>query len=87
MLKKHVFGSFNLNKSEKHRLSFEDIFLGNTRHLYEKNEPTLGSSGGGVHGKVSGLIAYKAGTLIGYEPAGPTMHPPQNDRGWVHFFR
>ena len=25
---------------------------------------------------------------IGYEPAGPTMHPPpQNDRGWVHFFR
>ena len=26
--KKHVFGSFNLNNSEKHRLSFEDIFLG-----------------------------------------------------------
>ena len=25
--------------------------------------------------------------LIGYEPAGLTMHPPpQNDRGWVHFF-
>ena len=26
---------------------------------------------------------------IGYEPAGLTMHPPppQNDRGWVHFFR
>ena len=24
---------------------------------------------------------------IGYEPAGLTMHPPpQNDRGWVHFF-
>ena len=26
--------------------------------------------------------------LVGYEPAGLTMHPPpQNDRGWVHFFR
>ena len=25
---------------------------------------------------------------LGYEPAGLTMHPPpQNDRGWVHFFR
>ena len=42
----HVFGSFNFNNSEKHRISFEDIFLGNTKHLYKKNEPTLGSSGG-----------------------------------------
>ena len=26
--------------------------------------------------------------IIGYEPAGLTVHPPpQNDRGWVHFFR
>ena len=26
-------------------------------------------------------------TKIGYEPAGLTVHPPpQNDRGWVHFF-
>ena len=25
--------------------------------------------------------------LIGYEPAGLTVHPPQNDRGWVNFFR
>ena len=25
---------------------------------------------------------------LGYEPAGLTVHPPpQNDRGWVHFFR
>ena len=24
---------------------------------------------------------------IGYEPAGLTVHPPQNDREWVHFFR
>ena len=27
------------------------------------------------------------GINIGYEPAGLTVHPPQNDRGWVHFFR
>ena len=26
--------------------------------------------------------------VLGYEPAGLTVHPPpQNDRGWVHFFR
>ena len=26
--------------------------------------------------------------FVGYEPAGLTVHPPpQNDRGWVHFFR
>ena len=26
--------------------------------------------------------------VIGYEPAGLTVHPPpQNNRGWVHFFR
>ena len=58
MLKKHVFGPFNLNNSEIFRLSFEDIFLGNTRHLYEENEPTLGSSGGGLHGNICWLIAY-----------------------------
>ena len=58
MLKNHVLGYLNLNNSEIFRLSFEDIFFGNTRHLYEKNKPTLGSSGGGVHGKVCWLIAY-----------------------------
>ena len=27
-------------------------------------------------------------TVIGYEPADLTVHPPPpNDRGWVHFFR
>ena len=57
MLKNHVFGSSILNNSEIFRLSFEDIFFGNTRHLYEKYEPTLGSSGG-VHGKGCWLIAY-----------------------------
>ena len=25
--------------------------------------------------------------ILGYEPAGLTMHPPPNDRGWVHFYR
>ena len=58
MLKNHVLGYLNLNNSEISGLSFEDIFFGNTRHLYKKNKPTLGSSGGGVHGKVCWLIAY-----------------------------
>ena len=57
MLKKHVFGSFNLNNSEKYRLSFENIFWGTLDTLYKKNEPTLDSFGG-VHGKVCWLIAY-----------------------------
>ena len=27
-------------------------------------------------------------SILGYEPVGLTVHPPpQNDRGWVHFFR
>ena len=46
----------SLLKLEIFRLSFEDIFFGNTRYLYEKNELTLGSSGG-AHGKVCWLIA------------------------------
>ena len=25
--------------------------------------------------------------ILGYEPADLTVHPPQNCRGWVHFFR
>ena len=27
--------------------------------------------------------------MLGYEPADLTVHPPppQNDQGWVHFFR
>ena len=58
MLKNHVFGSFNLNNSEKYRLSFEDIFLG-TLDTYTTNEPTLNIFFGGVHGKVCLLIAYK----------------------------
>ena len=58
MLKKHVFGSFNLNKSEKHRLSFEDIFLGTLDTYTKKMNPPSAVLGGGVHGKVSWLIAY-----------------------------
>ena len=59
MLKKHVFGSLNLNNSEIFRLSFEDIFLG-TLDTYTKkmNPPSAVLGGGGVHGKVCWLIAY-----------------------------
>ena len=32
--------------------------VGDTRHLCEKNEPTLDRFEGGVHGKVCWLIAY-----------------------------
>ena len=48
MLKTHVFGSFNLNNSEKYRLSFEDIFLG-TLDTYTKkmNPPSTVFLGGG----------------------------------------
>ena len=60
MLKNHVFGSFNLNKSEKHRLSFEDIFLGTLDTYTKKMNPPSAVLGGGVHGKVSWLIAYGA---------------------------
>ena len=57
MLKNHVFGSFNLNNSEKHRLSFEDIFLG-TLDTYTKIMNPPSAVLGGVHGKVCWLIAY-----------------------------
>ena len=58
MLKKHVFGSFNLNNSEKHKLSFEDIFLGTLDTYTKKMNPPSAVLGGGVHGKVCWLIAY-----------------------------
>ena len=33
-------------------------------------------------------LGYTLKTDIGYEPADLTVHPPpQNYRGWVHFFR
>ena len=61
MLKNHVFGSLNLNNSEKYRLSFEDIFWG-TLDTYTKkmNPPSIVFFWGGVHGKVCWLIAYVA---------------------------
>ena len=38
-----------------------------------------------------GIIVFSSAitisSILGYEPAGLTVHPPQNDRGWVHFFR
>ena len=42
-----------------------------------------------IRHRVSGLYGnFIAMMCIGYEPADPTVHPPpQNDRGWVHFFR
>ena len=58
MQKKHVFGSFNLNNSEKHRLSFEDILLGTLDTYTKKMNPPSAVLGGGVHGKVCWLIAY-----------------------------
>ena len=39
MRKNHVFVSFNLNNSEKHRLSFEDIFLGTLDTYAKKINP------------------------------------------------
>ena len=60
-MKNHVFGSFNLNNSKKHRLSFEDIFLGTLDTYTKKMNPPSAVLGGGVHGKVCWLIAYNVG--------------------------
>ena len=46
MLKNHVFGSFNLNNSEKHRLSFEDIFCGTLDTYTKKMNPPSAVLGG-----------------------------------------
>ena len=58
MLKNHVFGSFNLNNSEKYRISFVDIFLGTLDTYTKKRNPPSIVLEGGVHGKVCWLIAY-----------------------------
>ena len=47
----HDFGSFNLNKSEKYRLSFEDIFLGT---YTKKMSPPLTVLGGGCRVRFPG---------------------------------
>ena len=62
MFKNHVFGSFNLSNSEKHSLSFEDIFLG-TLDTYTKKMNTSSAVLGGVHDKVCWLIAYNTSRI------------------------
>ena len=57
---KHVFGSFNLNNSERYRLSFEDIFWGTLNTYTKKNEPTLDSFLGGGGG--GGCTVMSAGS-------------------------
>ena len=64
MLKNRVFGSFNLNNSEKYRLSFEDILLGTLDTNTKKMNPPSAVLGGGVHGKVCWLIAYNTSVKI-----------------------
>ena len=59
MLKTPVFGSLNLNNSEIFRLSFEDIFWGTLDTYTKKMNPPSAVLGGGVHGMVCWLIAYK----------------------------
>ena len=40
-----------------------------------------------LHSHNMPALIFSMSTTIGYEPAGLTVHPPpQNDRGWVHFF-
>ena len=46
-----------VKKTQKHVFLWGKNF-GSTRHLCEKNEPTLDRFGGGVHGKSCWLIAY-----------------------------
>ena len=54
MLKKHIFGSFNMN-------NFDDIFMGILdTYTIKINPPTPALGGGvapGVHGKVCWLVA------------------------------
>ena len=54
---KHVFCALSLNISYKILFFFGGKNFGSTRHLCEKNEPTLDRFGGGVHGKSCWLIA------------------------------
>ena len=55
--------------------------------------PVRDGGGGGMVNIVKSQNCFVYGLfvqleIVGYEPAGLTMHtPPKNDRGWVHFFR
>ena len=51
------FGAFQCEYLLQNPLFFLGKNFGDTRHPYEKNEPTLDHSGG-VHGKACWLIAY-----------------------------
>ena len=53
------FGAFQCEYLLQNPLFFLGKNFGDTRHPYEKNEPTLDHFGGGVHGKTCWLIAYK----------------------------
>ena len=48
--------------------------FGDTRHPYEKNEPTLDHSGGGLHGKACWLIAYLCFKATTIKFKIPTLH-------------
>ena len=53
------FGAFQCKYLLQNPLFFLGKNFGDTRHPYEKNEPTLDhSGGGGVHGKACWLIVY-----------------------------
>ena len=52
------FGAFQCDYLLQNPLFFLGKNFGDTRHPYEKNEPTLDHLGGGVHGKACWLIAY-----------------------------
>ena len=65
MLKNHVFGSFNVNNSEKHRLSFEEFFLGTLDTYTKKMNSPSAVLGEGVHVKVCWLIAYYTQVRVG----------------------
>ena len=58
MLKKHVFGSLNLNNSEIFRLSFEDTFWGTLDTYMKKMNAPSAVLGGGVVGALQRLLAH-----------------------------
>ena len=58
------FGAFQCEYLLQNPLFFLGKNFGDTRHPYEKNEPPLDHSGGGVHGKVCWLIAYYGGAYF-----------------------
>ena len=57
------FDAFQCEYRLQNPLFFLGKNFGDTRHPYQKNEPTLDHSGGGVHGKACWLIAYMGGPL------------------------